>query len=54
VFTYIVQTEDESFSTKLAQKTAKALHFYAATGDIRQLLMVQRFLSYIADEAGDL
>lgn len=39
---------------RLAMKTSQALQFYAASGDIRSLLMVQRFLMAVHDPDGDL
>ncbi|XP_053392566.1 nuclear factor NF-kappa-B p105 subunit-like [Mercenaria mercenaria] len=39
---------------KLAMKTSEALQYYAASGDIRSLLMVQRFLMAVQDQDGDL
>ncbi|XP_060560227.1 nuclear factor NF-kappa-B p105 subunit-like isoform X2 [Ruditapes philippinarum] len=55
-----VQKTDTSAQTemdpmlKLAMKTSEALQFYAASGDIRSLLMVQRFLMAVQDQDGDL
>ncbi|XP_060071732.1 nuclear factor NF-kappa-B p105 subunit-like isoform X2 [Ylistrum balloti] len=48
-----VQTESDH-ALKMAERTAKAIQLYAATGDIRQLLTVQRYLTCIADEDGDI
>ncbi|XP_069124904.1 nuclear factor NF-kappa-B p105 subunit-like isoform X1 [Argopecten irradians] len=48
-----VQTEMDH-ALKMAERTAKAIQLYAATGDIRQLLKVQRYLTCIADEDGDI
>nr|AKC01669.1 NF-kB [Mizuhopecten yessoensis] len=48
-----VQTEADH-ALKMADRTAKAIQLYAATGDIRQLLTVQRYLTCIADEDGDI
>lgn len=39
---------------KLAMKTSQALQYYASSGDIRSLLMVQRFLMAVQDTDGDL
>ncbi|KAH3863816.1 nuclear factor NF-kappa-B p105 subunit-like isoform X2 [Dreissena polymorpha] len=39
---------------KMAMKTSEALQYYAASGDIRSLLMVQRFLMAVQDQDGDL
>ncbi|KAK3091585.1 hypothetical protein FSP39_020963 [Pinctada imbricata] len=48
-----VQTETDNV-TKTAERTVKALQMYASTGDIRQLLMVQRYLTSVCDDNGDL
>ncbi|KAL4240500.1 Nuclear factor NF-kappa-B p105 subunit [Mactra antiquata] len=48
-----VQTDMDPMM-KLAMKTSQALQFYAASGDIRSLLMVQRFLMAVHDPDGDL
>lgn len=39
---------------KLSMKMSHALQCYAASGDIRKLLMVQRFLMQVQDQDGDL
>jgi len=39
---------------KLAMKTSEALQMYAATGDVRSLLTVQRFLMAVQNQDGDL
>jgi hypothetical protein len=48
-----VQTEkDEVMRT--TERTVKALQTYASTGDIRQLLLVQRYLTSVPDHNGDM
>lgn len=51
--TTAAQTEMDPM-LKLAMKTSEALQYYAASGDIRSLLMVQRFLMAVQDQDGDL
>nr|UZH84476.1 P105 [Sinohyriopsis cumingii] len=48
-----VQTEVEPLM-KMVEQTAQALQLYAATGDVRILLMVQRYLALVQDQDGDL
>ncbi|WAQ97288.1 NFKB1-like protein [Mya arenaria] len=48
-----VQTDMDPM-LKLAMKTSEALQYYAGSGDIRSLLMVQRFLMAVQDQDGDL
>ncbi|KAJ8319093.1 hypothetical protein KUTeg_004184 [Tegillarca granosa] len=52
-FDVSVQTDKDGVY-KVAERTANALQWYAATGDIRCLLMAQRYLLPIRDENGDL
>ena len=39
---------------KTVKQTSQALQYYAASGDIRYLLMVQRYLMLVHDVNGDL
>ena len=48
-----VQTEMDP-TLRMVTKTAGALQQYAASGDVRALLMVQRFLMTVSDYNGDL
>jgi hypothetical protein len=48
-----VQTEGDEVM-HIVDRTSKALQFYAATGNIKQLLFVQRHLLSISDDSGDL
>ena len=46
--------KDMESMLKTAKKTSQALQYYAASGDIRHLLMVQRYLMLVQDINGDL
>lgn len=53
-----IQTDDipidiDSMAWQVAQVTANALHDYAATGDIKTVLTVQRHLIAVEDDSGD-
>ena len=50
---FSVQTEGDEVM-HIVDRTSKALQFYAATGNIKQLLFVQRHLLSISDDSGDL
>ena len=52
-FLCTVQTDKDN-TMVVAERTATAMQFYAATGDIRKLLLVQRYLTLVADDNGDL
>lgn len=50
---FSAQTEGDDVM-HIVDRTSKALQFYAATGNIKQLLFVQRHLLSITDDSGDL
>nr|AHI17304.1 nuclear Factor kappa B-a [Mytilus galloprovincialis] len=50
---FSAQTESDDVM-HIVDRTSKALQFYAATGNIKQLLFVQRHLLSISDDSGDL
>lgn len=48
-----VQTDKDEVM-RMTERTVKALQSYASTGDIRQLLLVQRYLTSVPDQNGDM
>ncbi|XP_062573284.1 nuclear factor NF-kappa-B p105 subunit-like [Saccostrea cucullata] len=48
-----VQTDKDEV-VRTTERTVKALQTYASTGDIRQLLLVQRYLTSVPDQNGDI